>query len=423
LNNSILYREAVRYLPAIICIGGYGMDIPKLTTQSAGDVLGAGNQPQQNHSGSTLPDAKDSYTAAEGTGPSRVLNFPSDLKIADPEPGSVESSPVAEQAAPEALEEAGFEEVPQMGLIRRLITAGLMGLTLFGALAATASPAMAAQGRAVANRTVGNFNRNSPGTRFNPGGGAHMNQGGGAHGNRGVYINPGVQRQQQPNFTQQPRYTPQPTYNAGPNHGAHQGGNNFRIPQGGWVTQAHRNHSDLQTFRPNPGWHQNYRNRVVITNNFYDGCWGPQWHQQHWGFYAGNNFWLGFALGNLAMGHNFYEVPIYVMSPMTMVPIGMVQPPNPYSTLDTQSQLQLSVLTAMANPAQDPNAVDYSAGLYQASPYFDANNPGPKLSAQGAFNVLRRGGSVNFHPPYGAFEQLNGLNDLDPYLYARELQQ
>jgi hypothetical protein len=115
--------------------------------------------------------------------------------------------------------------------------------------------------------------------------------------------------------------------------------------------------------------------------------------------------------------------PVYIVSPTSQATIGVLPPPNPEIGIAPETQMQLSVLNSMANPAQDPNRFDPQAGLY-AAPYngnqIDGSNPGAKISGAYAYNLLRQGQGVFFHPPDGAFEKLNDLGDLDAYLYVQQ---
>ena len=70
----------------------------------------------------------------------------------------------------------------------------------------------------------------------------------------------------------------------------------------------------------------------------------------------------------------------------------------------------------------DRSTFDPTAGLYQDNGRFDPDNPDPalKIGSASAYNHLRHGGSVYFHPPNGGFEQMQSLDDLQTYVYSKE---
>lgn len=401
-----------------------------------------------------MQESSETAVPGENFENSGVAAFPTEINEVPAPLG--EFGPV-EAADGEAAVELDTGTQAHLSLGSKVLTSFLLGLTLFGGIAATATPAMAAGQRGGGGRQV---------TRtFNGGGMKHNvqgNRGFNVQGNRGFNIqgNRGftqqrqgsvnIQRQPQviiPNHNQGTRNqgnrnqgthiqapnvritpmpqrnynpTPPPAFHPGQHNQFNSGGRTFRVPSGGWVTQSHHRYDDLRTFYHQPGMHP--RGGVVVMNNYFNDFWGPGWHQHHHGIYQGSNFWLGFAIGALLSGHNYAQYPVYIMSPMTMTPYGMLQPPNPYSTLNARTQLEISVLSAMANPTQDAYNPDYSAGLYLATPYFNPGNPGMKLSPQNAYNMLRHGNSVYFHPPHGSYEQISDLGDLDAYLYSPESQ-
>ena len=146
--------------------------------------------------------------------------------------------------------------------------------------------------------------------------------------------------------------------------------------------------------------------------------WGGGWRDGDRGFYSGNSFWYGFEMGQLDRWN--WEQPIYVVSPITGDPCGQLPAPDPNNGLGAQQQAYLDELTLMANPQQDPNNPDPTAGLYQLTQGFDPNNSGSNWNAPSAYNMLNSSQPVYFHPPNGDWEQLNQLGDLDAYLYTQE---
>jgi len=158
---------------------------------------------------------------------------------------------------------------------------------------------------------------------------------------------------------------------------------------------------------------------VVVVDRFCGG-WGPRFGRP-WGFYAGPSFWFGFTVASLLTYDAWAARPIYIVSPVSQYNCGPLPAPVPNSPVPQQTQLELGVLNAMADPQQDPNSQDPTAGLYQAKgDNIDPANPGQKVSAEFAFNLLKQNQGVYFHPPNGAYERLNNMGDLDTYLYSQE---
>jgi hypothetical protein len=170
----------------------------------------------------------------------------------------------------------------------------------------------------------------------------------------------------------------------------------------GWIDRGH----DWRGGVCNDIWH------------YHDGDWGGDWFHHGWGFYCGDAFFTGLALGSLT--DYDWSQPVYVCSPVTGEPCGEIPAPPSGQPYD-QTSAQLAVLQALCNPQQDPSQpADPTAGIYVAGPNFDPNNPGQQIEPAYAYNLLRKGEQIYFHPPNGDWEGLNNLDDLNVYLYNQE---
>jgi hypothetical protein len=210
------------------------------------------------------------------------------------------------------------------------------------------------------------------------------------------------------------------------------GGHDYQVPKGGWVTHAQQQNPNLRTTVIDNHNTTIVNNKIVDVHNYYGGCWGGGWWNNPCGFYAGSNFWFGFAMGEAIGGAPwwgygpYWERPVYVVSPVTGEPCGQVQPPQ--GGYQDPNQAYANVLQIMAQP----NDQDPMAGLYLQPKHwwnrFHPDNPGQKLSAEQAFNELKEVGhwghhGIFFRAPNGGFEKINNFDDLRVYLYTQEQQQ
>jgi hypothetical protein len=196
------------------------------------------------------------------------------------------------------------------------------------------------------------------------------------------------------------------------------------VPQGGWVTNAHRDHPDMHTHCiDHDEWQHHGHDDCYRMHDYYRDSWGDGWWGRPHGFYCGDNFWFGFEIG-LLCGNNCNDNPIYVINPATGDNCGQVFPPDGSNTFDNKVQAQLAVLNVMAHPQQDPDSQYYdpTAGLYKPDEngHFDPTNLGPKIEADEALVRLRHGDPIYYHPINGDFQTLQDQTDLDVYTYSLE---
>jgi len=191
-------------------------------------------------------------------------------------------------------------------------------------------------------------------------------------------------------------------------------GNRYSVPYGGWVTNWHRQYPGLNTCYLNPYRFAPYT--VVGCRDYWNRWWGPGWYNYPYGFYCNDWFWFGLWFGPM-WWPDYALVPMYVWDPICQYQVGeLAAPPGGYQS---DAQVEVSMLHLMAAPVGN----DPSAGLYEGYDGFNAMEPGPRITAEYAYNLLRRGVPVYYHPPGGAFERMNGLEDLRTYLYTPESRQ
>lgn len=183
----------------------------------------------------------------------------------------------------------------------------------------------------------------------------------------------------------------------------HSQGARYAVPFGGWVTRWQHRYPGLHSAFLHPYAIPPYC--VVGCADFWTPYWGIGWYGQPFGFYWGNNFWFGIWSGPVYWP-DYVVVPIYVISPISQVEVGQLPPPPGGFRTDTQAEL------AMLRMMAAPSALDATAGLYDGSNGFAPTAPGPRLTAEMAYGMLRDGGPVYYHPPNGAFERMNNLTDL-----------
>lgn len=181
------------------------------------------------------------------------------------------------------------------------------------------------------------------------------------------------------------------------------------------MTRAHRRHPQIHTTVFTSTNTASVCNRIVVVRNYYVSEWGPDWCRQPYGFYRGSEFWEGFILGALA-AHNYQSAPIYVMSPSTGYDGGPLQPPEGRDTFSDEVEALLGVLQVMSRACE----VDPTAGLYEFREDFDPQADNPHISPERAYNCVRKGWPILFHPPGGSYEKIENLDDLRIYLYSRE---
>ncbi len=200
---------------------------------------------------------------------------------------------------------------------------------------------------------------------------------------------------------------------ATPGHGAWQysHGQGYYVPQHGWVTGWHHNYNHMNTCYLNPyavPWPT-----VCSVGNYWAPYWGSNWNYNPYGYYWNNSFWFNIGWGALAWW-NYNTHPVYVFSPISQYYAGELTPPT--NGFSTEEQVYLYELSIMAQ--EDAN--DAYAGLYMAASSFDPLNPGAKITAAYAYHLLRQGQPIYYHPPGGAYELINSVDDLRAYLYLRE---
>jgi hypothetical protein len=200
----------------------------------------------------------------------------------------------------------------------------------------------------------------------------------------------------------------------------HDGGKDYKVPQGGWVTKAQKDHPDTRTAVIDRD--HDWRNQKTDVRHWHDDDCGRDWDRHDHGFYCGDNFWFGFEMGQLAAYD--WDQPVYVVSPVTGDPIGPVPPPDDPGQYNDPNAAYEQILNTMAAPAQDQNDPNYdpTAGVYQAYDNFDPTNPGQQINGNDAFSDLSNGQGIYFHPPNGDWEAINSLDDLNAYLYTQESQ-
>jgi len=181
------------------------------------------------------------------------------------------------------------------------------------------------------------------------------------------------------------------------------------------VTNAQRQNPTMRTTVINNNNTTIIRNKTVVVHSYNDSMYGPGWYGNPYGFYSGDSFWQGYMWGSM-MSHDYAVQPVYVYSPVSQVQMAPIQPPA--GGFQNEQGVQMAVLGVMSQG--DPSNTDPNSGLYVNTDNFDPNDPGPKISAQNAYNTLANGGSVYFHPPNGAYEKIGSFNDLQSYTYSKE---
>ncbi|HEY4002851.1 MAG TPA: hypothetical protein VGO93_28520, partial [Candidatus Xenobia bacterium] len=102
------------------------------------------------------------------------------------------------------------------------------------------------------------------------------------------------------------------TPKAPPTHTVKDGGHKYKIPEGGWVTQAHRDHPDIKTGRFDRDHDRDWRNQIVDVRHWHDHDFGHDWYHHDHGFYDGNAFWFGFEMGQFD-SWDWNAQPVYVV--------------------------------------------------------------------------------------------------------------
>lgn len=187
-------------------------------------------------------------------------------------------------------------------------------------------------------------------------------------------------------------------------------GRTYMVPSGGWVSRAMVTHPGLRTTVITN--RTTVVNRVVNVRNYYANMWGNRWYSQPRGFYSSRWFWYSYV-GSL-LSYNYSSAPLYVVSPVSGYDCGQIQPTSGRFT--DEKQALLSQLRLMATESN----VDKAAGLYAFADSIDPQNPGPRLTPEGALDRLKQNQGIVFHPPNGAYETISSLDELRAYVYSRE---